>query len=187
VDKVAQLDRPDRADLFNETAARMGLNPVIVENDFWVCWILKHLFTITEFSDRLVFKGGTSLSKCFNLIQRFLEDIDIAVNFEKLGYYDIKDPRQAELSHANRVILFKQMLQTCRNYIANEFLPVLTGRIQEKSSASDWQLQIDSADGSIVEFAYPTSLETGLDCIRPRVILKLLTFQKIKERGFDDR
>jgi hypothetical protein len=175
MDKVAQLDRSDRADLFNETAARMGLNPVIVEKDFWVCWILKHLFTITEFSDRLVFKGGTSLSKCFNLIQRFSEDIDIAVNFEKLGYFDTKDPRQTELSHTKRAILLKEMLQTCRNYIIDEFLPVLVARVQEKLSTNDWQLQVDSADGSIVEFAYPMSLETELDYIRPRVILELGT------------
>lgn len=175
MDKVAQLDRSDRADLFNETAARMGLNPVIIEKDFWVCWILKHLFTITEFSDRLVFKGGTSLSKCFNLIQRFSEDIDIAVNFEKLGYFDTKDPRQIKLSHTKRAILLKEMLQTCQNYIVNEFLPVLTAKVQEILSKNDWQLQIDPADGNIVEFAYPTSLEAGLDYIRPRVILELGT------------
>ena len=67
MDKVAQLSDSDRADLFNETAARMGLNPVIIEKDFWVCWILKQLFTLEEFDKRLIFKGGTSLSKCLAL------------------------------------------------------------------------------------------------------------------------
>jgi len=175
VDKVAQMDQSDRADLFNETAALMELHPVIVEKDFWVCWILKQLFTITEFSDRLVFKGGTSLSKCFNLIQRFSEDIDIAVNFEKLGFSDRKDPRQEELSYTKRAILLKEMLQTCRSYIADELFPVLNARIQEILLENDWQLQIDSADGNIVGFSYPASLETGLDYIRPRVILELGT------------
>lgn len=175
MDKVAQMDRSDRADLFNETAALMGLHPVIVEKDFWVCWILKQLFTITEFSDRLVFKGGTSLSKCFNLIQRFSEDIDIAVNFEKLGFSDRKDPRQEELSYTKRAILLNEMLQTCRSYIADELFPVLNARIQEILLENDWQLQIDSADGNIVGFSYPASLETGLDYIRPRIILELGT------------
>ena len=68
MDKVAKWSSSDRVDLFNETAARMGLNPVIIEKDFWVCWVLKQLFTISEFDGRLIFKGGTSLSKCFNLI-----------------------------------------------------------------------------------------------------------------------
>jgi hypothetical protein len=175
VDKVAQLSRSDRADLFSETAARMGLNPVIIEKDFWVCWLLKQLFTIEEFSGWLVFKGGTSLSKCFNLIQRFSEDIDIAVNFEKLGFSDEKDPRQTGLSHTKRAILLKEMLQSCRNYIADELLPVLTARVQGILLENNWQLQVDSVDGNVIAFAYPASLETGIDYIRPRVILELGT------------
>jgi len=175
VDKVAQMDRSDRADLFSETAALMGLHPVIVEKDFWVCWLLKQLFTIEKLSGMLVFKGGTSLSKCFNLIQRFSEDLDIAVNFEKLGFSDAKDPRQTDLSHTKRAILLKEMLQTCRNYIVDQFLPVLNASIQEKLSENDWQFQVDSVDGNIVEFEYPASLKTGLDYILPRVILELGT------------
>ena len=72
MDKVACLDSETREDLFRETAAHMGdMSPVIIEKDFWVCWLLKQLFTISELEGRLVFKGGTSLSKCFNLIRRF--------------------------------------------------------------------------------------------------------------------
>ena len=175
MDKVAQMDRSDRADLFSETAALMGLHPVIVEKDFWVCWLLKQLFTIEKLSGMLVFKGGTSLSKCFNLIQRFSEHLDIAVNFEKLGFSDAKDPRQTDLSHTKRAILLKEMLQTCRNYIVDQFLPVLNASIQEKLSENDWQFQVDSVDGNIVEFEYPASLKTGLDYILPRVILELGT------------
>ena len=169
------MDRSDRADLFSETAALMGLHPVIVEKDFWVCWLLKQLFTIEKLSGMLVFKGGTSLSKCFNLIQRFSEHLDIAVNFEKLGFSDAKDPRQTDLSHTKRAILLKEMLQTCRNYIVDQFLPVLNASIQEKLSENDWQFQVDSVDGNIVEFEYPASLKTGLDYILPRVILELGT------------
>jgi hypothetical protein len=85
-----------------ETASKMSLNAVIVEKDFWVCWLLKQLFSIEEFDGRLIFKGGTSLSKCFDLIRRFSEDIDIAVDFEKLGFTGGKDPRQKGLSHSKR-------------------------------------------------------------------------------------
>lgn len=175
MDKVANLSHSDRADLFNETAARMELNPAIVEKDFWVCWILKQLFTIEEFSGRLVFKGGTSLSKCFNLIQRFSEDIDIAVDFEKLGFIDMKDPRRTELSFTKRAVLLNEMLAACQNYIAGEFLPILTARTEGILSGKDWKLQIDSSDGNIVEFEYPGSIETGLNYIRPRIILELGT------------
>lgn len=175
MDNVARLNRTDRVDLFNETAARMGLHPVIIEKDFWVCWILKQLFTIKEFSGRLVFKGGTSLSKCFNLVHRFSEDIDIAVNFEKLGFINKKDPRRRELSYTKRAVLLSEMLDVCQGYVANEFVPALTVRTEEILSRNDWQILINSTDGNVVEFEYPTSIETGLDYIKPCVILELGT------------
>lgn len=175
MDKVAKLSGSDRADLFNETAARMGLNPVIIEKDFWVCWILKQLFTIEEFDRRLIFKGGTSLSKCFNLIQRFSEDIDIAVDFEKLGFVGEKDPRRVELSYTKRAVLLNEMLTVCQDYIAGEFVPILSTEIKDILGANDWQLQINSNDPNVVEFEYPISIEVKLDYIRPRVILELGT------------
>ena len=176
MDRVAKLDRSDRVDLFTETSARMGLNPIIIEKDFWVCWILKQLFTIKEFSGRLIFKGGTSLSKCFNLIQRFSEDIDIAVDFEKLGFVGEKDPRRAELSYTKRDVLLNEMLTACQDYIAREFVPLLSARIKDILGADDWQLQINSDDPNILEFEYPSSIEAKLNYIRPRVILELGTY-----------
>lgn len=53
-----------------EAAARRDFSPVILEKDFWVCWLLAVLFE-SEFADSLVFKGGTSLSKVFGAIDRF--------------------------------------------------------------------------------------------------------------------
>jgi len=175
VDKVAKSSISDRKDLFNETAARMELNPVIIEKDFWVCWMLKQLFTIKELDGMLVFKGGTSLSKCFNLIHRFSEDIDIAVDFEKLGFIGTKDPRRAVLSNTKRAVLLKEMLTACQGYIARELVPILSTRIKSILGADDWQLPINSSDSNIVEFEYPTVIEAKLDYIRPRVILELGT------------
>ena len=175
MDKVAKSSISDRKDLFNETAARMELNPVIIEKDFWVCWMLKQLFTIKELDGMLVFKGGTSLSKCFNLIHRFSEDIDIAVDFEKLGFIGTKDPRRAVLSNTKRAVLLKEMLTACQGYIARELVPILSTRIKSILGADDWQLPINSSDSNIVEFEYPTVIEAKLDYIRPRVILELGT------------
>ena len=70
MDRVARLPRTDRGDLFRETAARRAMNPAVIEKDFWVCWVLKHLFTDATLGEHLVFKGGTSLSKVFGLIDR---------------------------------------------------------------------------------------------------------------------
>jgi hypothetical protein len=164
-----------RSDLFNETATRMGLNAVVVEKDFWVCWLLKQLFTIKEFDGWLVFKGGTSLLKCFNLIQRFSEDIDLAVDFEKLGFTGTKDPRRANLSHTRRRTLLDEMLVECQHYIAGSFLGILTNRVREVLGQARWVLKVSDADPNTVEFEYPSALGRRLKYVNPRVVLELGT------------
>ena len=77
MESVARLSSAERRELFAETAARKGMTPAIVEKDFWVCWTLGRLFAHPDLSRLLMFKGGTSLSKVFNLIERFSEDIDL--------------------------------------------------------------------------------------------------------------
>jgi predicted nucleotidyltransferase component of viral defense system len=93
VNKVAQMSAKDRAAIFAETADRKGYAEAIIEKDFWVCWVLKQMFSVDAFSKRLLFKGGTSLSKVFHAINRFSEDIDLAVDYVALGFTGDRDPR----------------------------------------------------------------------------------------------
>jgi predicted nucleotidyltransferase component of viral defense system len=74
VNKVATMEPSARAELFSETAARLGGADAIVEKDFWVCWAFKQLFSNKAFEGRLLFKGGTSLSKIYHAINRFSEE-----------------------------------------------------------------------------------------------------------------
>ncbi len=82
----AQLSPTERSIYFNEAAARKGVSAVVVEKDFWVVWILSRLFALPDLCDQLVFKGGTSLSKVFNAINRFSEDVDLSVNPSFCGF-----------------------------------------------------------------------------------------------------
>ena len=79
--KLAFLALPaDERRLYIEQAAvRRNISPVVLEKDFWVCWLLGVLFE-SEFAGSLVFKGGTSLSKVFGVIERFSEDIDLSLS-----------------------------------------------------------------------------------------------------------
>lgn len=60
------------------TAQQMGILEIYIEKDYWVCYALKQIFTspVAEYS---IFKGGTALSKCYKIIERFSEDIDLVV------------------------------------------------------------------------------------------------------------
>jgi len=86
MNRIANGAAADRRDLFSESASRLGMNPAIVEKDFWVCWILKQIFAEPALKDHMVFKGGTSLSKVYGLIDRFSEDIDLILDWRLLGY-----------------------------------------------------------------------------------------------------
>ena len=67
MDDIALLPVTDRMDLFSASARRRGLTAEIIEKDFWVCWTLKRLFTLSDPPAGLLFKGGTSLSKVFRV------------------------------------------------------------------------------------------------------------------------
>ena len=175
MNRVATLDRQSRSELFTATAARMQFYPVNVEKDFWVCWLLKQLFSIAELEGRLVFKGGTSLSKCFNLIQRFSEDIDLAVDFEKLGFIGASDPRRESLSHVKRGLLLDRMTGACQDYVAGPFLKVLQTRLAEILGQDGWTLRVSPSDPNTVQFEYPASLDARLDYVRPHIVLELGT------------
>ncbi len=82
MNRVAALSANQRSELFTVTAERRGLGSVaVIEKDFWVCWTLKRIFEHAELSKLLIFKGGTSLSKVFGLIDRFSEDIDLVLDW----------------------------------------------------------------------------------------------------------
>ena len=65
--------------IYEEASRRLGLSASSVEKDLWVCWTLRALFRLSLSGPHLTFKGGTSLSKGWKLIDRFSEDIDIVI------------------------------------------------------------------------------------------------------------
>src|SRR5665213_1924715 len=126
--RIARMGAKERAGIFEETAARKNLANAIVEKDFWVCWVLKQLFSIPDLEGRVLFKGGTSLSKVFHAIDRFSEDVDLAVDYAALGFTGERDPRQEGISKSRRAVILEQMMEACRAYINGPFLDVLGAR-----------------------------------------------------------
>jgi hypothetical protein len=85
LDAFAALSVEERRPYFEAAAARRGTIPVIIEKDFWMVWTLKHLFALPD-RERFIFKGGTSLSKAFGIIERFSEDIDLVIDRRYVGF-----------------------------------------------------------------------------------------------------
>lgn len=79
------LTEKQQFDLFSQIASQTALPAYAIEKDAWVTMILRMLFR-SDISSHIIFKGGTSLSKAYNLIERFSEDIDLAIDRNYLGF-----------------------------------------------------------------------------------------------------
>ena len=174
----------DQAAIVREVAARRGISAVIVEKDFWVSWTLAVLFAHPEFSDQLVFKGGTSLSKVFGVIERFSEDIDLSVSPDFVG---IKEEWVEEAQSRNkRTERMKQLEAACMEKVRERFATELERIAQEslgkpKSGIQWMEFQIDDDTHSpVVLFHYPTNEATGFEYLRRSVKMEFgsLTDQK---------
>ena len=92
MDGIAKLSQKERTELFDETASRREhMSSLIIEKDFWACWTLDKIFFNKPLSPGFIFKGGTTLSKVFNVINRFSEDIDLSILRDDLGFGGEKD------------------------------------------------------------------------------------------------
>ena len=80
------LSKTEQVKHINEAVFSLNLPPEAIEKDIWVTAVLRALFAL-PYAEHLSFKGGTSLSKCWNLIERFSEDVDIAINREYFGFF----------------------------------------------------------------------------------------------------
>ncbi len=166
------LPERDRRDVFESAARRLDTAPGYVEKDFWVCLVLNALFNgLPDGHPKLLFKGGTSLSKAFGLIRRFSEDIDLVVHRDGLGFAGDRDPTLAGgLSNRKRKALFEDLARACGDYVLGDLKAALETAVGE--TAEGCAVGPDEDDGTgrtlLVEYL---SLYPGGDIayVSPRV------------------
>jgi hypothetical protein len=162
MDAVALLTAEQRRDLFSETAARRNMQPVIAEKDFWVCWTLSRIFGHEQLSELLMFKGGTSLSKVFHIIERFSEDIDLILDWRLVSG---EDP-EAERSKSKQGKLNREINEKAQAYIAGELKDMVENVIEPVCSCT-----IDSSDPHVLNIYYPAAFSTTY--LRPEIRLEI--------------
>ncbi|HMD86577.1 MAG TPA: nucleotidyl transferase AbiEii/AbiGii toxin family protein [Terriglobia bacterium] len=170
MDKIAMRPASDRRDLFSESASKLGMNPVIVEKDFWVCWILKRLFADPRLKEQIIFKGGTTLSKVYRLIERFSEDIDLILDWRLLGYGppDGDDPYRDVPSKTQRSRYNQEINARAAEYIRATLLPQLNLLL---GTVPGIAVSVDATDPHTVNVRYPASFAASY--IRPEVRLEI--------------
>jgi hypothetical protein len=171
VDELARRTTADRAAAFQAAAAERGLPPLYVEKDFWVCWSLRRLFA-PALVDGMVFKGGTSLSKVWEAINRFSEDIDLTL--PRVG---IRGAEHIEIDDTQSVTERKKQKDRLNDaleaWCAGPGIAAVRARIEAAlGTTTGWALR--SVTGSM-EFEYPKGLpseEHGGAYVRPVVQLE---------------
>lgn len=154
-----------RGEVFENTAAKMKMHTAMAEKDYWVCIVLRYLFQESPWKQAISFKGGTSLSKAFNLIQRFSEDIDLILDWRLLGYG--KDEPWEERSNTQQDLFNKSANAKAAEFLRESFCPKLKEDLSEKLGAVA-NVHVDPDDPNTVVFTYPAmySLPAILPYIR---------------------
>lgn len=156
------LSLKERELFLREASADLNISFSIIEKDFWVVWTLGRLFSIEDLKSHLTFKGGTSLSKVYGLIERFSEDIDISIEKDFLGFgIPEKDPDQAQSNKKQRAAL-ENLTKVCAEYVQTEIATALRKSIAESLGTSiGWNLIPDDKDPQALIFEYPNITPRG--------------------------
>lgn len=162
------LSQDSKKIVIEQTALKQGLSKQIVEKDLWVSTVLEIIFSL-PFANKLVFKGGTSLSKVWGLIDRFSEDIDLAIDRNIFGL-------EGDLT----ILQLKKLRKASSLFVCNEFCEALVNAV--KKYGLEEYLTIEAQPNGEGDKTYPeprkifiiykSLFDTELSYVKPQIILE---------------
>lgn len=168
MNRFLKLSGEEKREVFQAVSLSMGLRPDIVEKDFWVCFMLNHLFHDCKYKDAFVFKGGTSLSKAYHVIERFSEDIDIILDWRKIVSTE-EDPwndrSKTKQDQYNKLVNARAAV-----FYASDLVPCLNSELEEILGSGQW-VAVDENDEMVINFYYPQLFE--VEYLRDKVRLEI--------------
>lgn len=164
-----ELSSDERRLYIEQAAIQRNVSPVIMEKDFWVCWLLGILFE-SEFADSLVFKGGTSLSKVFGVIDRFSEDIDLSLSPTFLRLPEAGTTR----NQANKWMTKAEAAceVTVRTHIMIALEAAVVDVLGKNEQVRFEFLKEPNTNSPVLLFHYPSSQPTGFEYLKRSVKLE---------------
>lgn len=170
MNKFIELSESQRKSVFESIANKVGLPSQVIEKDFWVTAILQIVFAL-PIADNIVFKGGTSLSKGWKLIERFSEDIDLAIDPMYLG------AQEGALTKKQ----IKKLRKTSSLFILEQLTPMICEKLEHQKLHSF--ITVDAQPNGEGDNTYPEPREIyihyksvfneGLAYLRPDIVLEI--------------
>lgn len=159
------IDKAEKEAIFSEIATQKGMKPFTVEKDWWVSRTLEIIFQM-PIAEHLVFKGGTSLSKAWKLINRFSEDIDLAIDKEFFGF-------TGELGKNQR----DKLRKTAGAYTTGIFFEELKEAFKTKGFSGLEFVAMEAKDSDqdprVLEIYYPNVIKPDTEYLLPRVQIEV--------------
>lgn len=159
-----KLQNNEKQEVLAAVSQSVGLPTFVIEKDWWVVQILR-LITKMDITDQLVFKGGTSLSKAWGLIDRFSEDIDLAINREFFGFNgDISRTQVGKLKDASNKYLTTSFLNNLREMFTQTGIEDIKIDIVDAKDPDDDPVKIEVRFPAVVQYS---------EYVQPRVLLEI--------------
>ena len=168
VESFLSLGARERTDILQTAATNTGRSAVILEKDIWICWALKALFSMPD-PHPMAFKGGTSLSKVYRVIDRFSEDVDVTLDYR--AFDDGFDPF-ADGASRTQIQRFNERLRgRVATYVRDTIAPALDGAARHLAADGRHDIHVGE-DGETVRFAYPSAFELPDSYVSSEVLLE---------------
>ncbi len=165
----------DRLAMLQQTEAdHAGVNQIAIEKDWWMTVTLKALFQ-TECRDALTFKGGTSLSKGFKVIDRFSEDIDLAISHSFFGIDATTRSQREKLRKTARAYIHRTLSSQLDAQLKNMGVGGYTieNVTQLEDKGGEWHTIDSDKDPTVILLHYPSIIENTIGYIPPRVKIEI--------------
>lgn len=154
-DNFLNFPKELKRNILEGAEATLGIKPYLLEKDIWICWVLRELFQLPK---KMAFKGGTSLSKCYGLLDRFSEDVDVTIDYREF-MPDLDFSSQSKSAIKNKREKLKEEVS---HYVIARVIPFLkTAFLTQFPDQAKFNYEFKN--GEKLYFYYPSVFERKAD------------------------
>ncbi len=159
-----KLTPKEQAVLVQQAANELNIADTIIEKDLWICWVLDVLFSMPL---KMAFKGGTSLSKVFNAINRFSEDVDITID-----YRNFQDALDLSTISGSQLKKFSARIKAqLKETVDAQIVPYIQQQVEETFQNQKFSIEINN-ESEELHFYYPSVLTQEQGYLREHVLIE---------------